>query len=345
MEHNVFQVIWFVLWGVLWAVYFVLDGFDLGAGILLPCVTKNEAERRAVYQAIGPFWDGNEVWLITAGGATFAAFPKTYAVMFSGLYTALFVLLFALIVRGVAIEFREKVAGEGWRRFWDFLFWISSLVATLILGVAFGNLFLGLPIDAQGIFRGSFLTLLHPYALLVGALFVVAISVHGACWLAFRVNGEFRERLLRDAKILWVFEAVLAVAVLLFSLKLTPLWGNYLKAPVLFVFPLLAVVGLILVPYFLNAGRTLAAFLSSGAAILGVTAWGVAGLFPNLFPSRLNPEWSLTIYNSSSSPLTLKIMTVVAVVFVPIVLLYTLWTYRTFSYRITREELAYGEGY
>jgi len=345
MEHNVFQIIWFVLWGVLWAGYFVLDGFDLGAGILLPCVAKSEEERRAVYQAIGPFWDGNEVWLITAGGATFAAFPKTYAVMFSGLYTALFLLLFALIVRGVAIEFRGKVEGAGWRRFWDFLFWISSLVATLILGVAFGNIFMGLPIDAQGIFRGSFFSLLHPYALLVGLLFVLAFAVHGATWLAFRVNGELRQRLIRDAKVLWVFEAVTAVAVLLFSLKLTSLWGNYLKAPLLFVFPLVAVLGLLLVPYFLNAGRALAAFLSSGAAILGVTAWGVAGLFPNLFPSRLNPEWSLTIYNSSSSLLTLKIMTVVALVFVPIVLVYTFWTYRTFSFRITREELAYGEGY
>ncbi|RUM89100.1 MAG: cytochrome d ubiquinol oxidase subunit II [Thermodesulfatator sp.] len=348
MEHNVFQVIWFVLWGVLWAVYFVLDGFDLGAGILSFCVAKDETERRAIYQAIGPFWDGNEVWLITAGGATFAAFPKTYAVMFSGLYTALFLLLFSLIVRGVAIEFREKVSGEGWRRFWDFLFWVSSMVATLILGVAFGNIFLGLPIDAQGLFHGTFFSLLHPYALLVGAFFILAFSVHGACWLSFRVDDEFPElkaRLLRDAKILWVWEAVVAVAVLLFSLKLTPLWGNYLKAPVLVIFPLVAVVGLLFVPYFLNEDRPLAAFFSSGAAILGVTAWGVAGLFPNLFPSRLNPAWSLTIYNSSSSPLTLKIMTVVALIFVPIVLLYTLWAYRTFSYRLSRKELLYGEGY
>ncbi len=345
MEHNVFQIIWFVLWGVLWAVYFVLDGFDLGAGILLPCVAKNETERRAIYQAVGPFWDGNEVWLITAGGATFAAFPKTYAVMFSGLYTALYLLLFALIIRGVAIEFRGKVESPGWRRFWDFLFWIGSLIPALILGVAFANIFKGLPIDEKGLFRGSFLSLLNPYALLGGVLFILAFSVHGATWLAYRINGELRERLARDAKILWIFEAVVVVAFLLFSLKLTPLWNNYLKAPILFVFPLLAVVGLLLIPYFLNRERWLAAFLSSGALILGFTAWGVAGLFPNLFPSSLNPEWSLTIFNSSSSPLTLKIMTVVAVIFVPIVLAYTFWTYRTFSYRITKEELSYAEGY
>ncbi|WP_297056239.1 cytochrome d ubiquinol oxidase subunit II [Thermosulfurimonas sp.] len=345
MEHNIFQIIWFILWGVLWAGYFVLDGFDLGAGILLPCVTRNEIERRAVYQAIGPFWDGNEVWLITAGGATFAAFPKTYAVMFSGLYTALYLLLFGLIIRGVAIEFRGKVQDPGWRRFWDFLFWIGSLVSTFILGVAFGNIFLGLPLDREGHFLGSFFTLLHPYALLAGLLFVLAFSVHGATWLVYRVNGELRERLLRDARILWVFEAVVVVAFWLFSLKLTPLWHNYLRAPILLIFPLLALGALLLVPYFLHQGRALAAFLSSGATILGFTAWGMAGLFPNLFPSRLNPAWSLTIYNSSSSPLTLKIMTVVAFIFVPIVLLYTFWTYRTFSYRLTREEVAYGEGY
>ncbi len=345
MEHNVFQIIWFVLWGVLWAVYFVLDGFDLGAGILLPCVTKNEGERRALYQAIGPFWDGNEVWLITAGGATFAAFPKTYAVMFSGLYSALYLLLFALIIRGVAIEFRGKVESPGWRKFWDFLFWIGSLVPALILGVAFANIFKGLPIDQEGIFRGNLFTLLNPYGLLGGILFVLAFTVHGATWLAFRVNGDFQARLVRDAKILWVFEALVVVAFMLLSFKLTPLWENYLRAPLLFMFPAIAVLGLLLIPVFLNREALLAAFLASGATILGFTAWGLAGLFPNLFPSSLNPAWSLTIYNSSSSALTLKIMTVVALVFVPIVLAYTFWIYRTFSYRIHSKELAAGEGY
>lgn len=345
MEHNVFQIIWFVLWGVLWAVYFVLDGFDLGAGILLPCVAKNETERRSIYQAIGPFWDGNEVWLITAGGATFAAFPKTYAVMFSGLYTALYLLLFALIIRGVAIEFRGKVESLSWRKFWDFLFWIGSLVPALILGVAFANIFKGIPIDENGLFKGSLLTLLNPYGLLGGVVFILAFAVHGATWLAFRTNGDLRVRLIRDAKILWVFELIVTVAFMLLSLKLTSLWDNYLKAPVLFVFPLLAVVGLMLIPIFLNREATLQAFLASGLAILGFTAWGVGGLFPNLFPSSLNPEWSLTIFNSSSSPLTLKIMTVVAFIFVPIVLAYTFWTYRTFSYRLTEKEVAYGESH
>ncbi len=344
MEGNVFQVIWFVLWGVLWAGYFVLDGFDLGAGTLLPCVTKNETERKILYHSIGPFWDGNEVWLITAGGATFAAFPKTYAVMFSGLYTALYLLLFSLIIRGVAVEFREKKESTSWKRFWDFLFWIGSLLPPFLLGVAFANIFKGLPIDENGIFRGSFFSLLNGYGILGGVLFVVVFAVHGATWLAFRTNGSFRERLVRDAKVMWVFEAVVVAAFMLLSFKVTPLWENYLKAPILVVFPLLAVIGLILIPVFLNQQRTLAAFLSSAVTILGFTAWAMAGLFPNLFPSSLNPEWSLTIYNSSSSPLTLKIMTVVAFVFVPIVLLYTFWTYKTFSYRLTERELKALEG-
>ena len=342
MEQNVFQVIWFVLWGVLWVGYFVLDGFDLGAGILLPKLASNETERRIVYNAIGPFWDANEVWLITAGGATFAAFPRAYAIMFSGLYSALLLLLFCLIFRGVAIEFRGKQNDAGWRSKWDLVFVASSLLATLLLGVAFANIFRGLPIDEKGIIRGGLLYLLNPYGLLGGIFFVVMFAVHGALWVAYRSTGSLYERAKGWALKLWPVEAALAVLFLLASFKATSLWNNYFKHPVLFVFPILAVVALIFIPVLVKRDSALGAWISSALFIVGAASWGLAGLFPNLLPSTLSPENSLTVFNSSSSPLTLKVMTVVAFVFVPIMLCYKFWVYKTFSGKLT-EEAVYGE--
>ena len=177
------NTIWFLLWGILWTVYFILDGFDLGLGTLMPFIAKNEEEKRYIYNAMGPFWDGNEVWLITAGGVTFAAFPRTYAVMFSGLYTALMLLLVALIIRGVSFEFRNKVESKFWKVIWDSCLFIGSFVPALLLGVAFANIFKGIPIDENGVFQGNILTLLNPYGLLGGILFVLLFLEHGALWL------------------------------------------------------------------------------------------------------------------------------------------------------------------
>ena len=188
------ETIWFLLWGVLWAVYFMLDGFDLGLGTLAPFLARTDADKRVVYNSMGPFWDGNEVWLITAGGVTFAAFPTTYAVMFSALYTPLLLLLFALILRAVALEFRSKVEDEGWRKLWDVCHFVGSFVPALLLGVAFANIFKGIPIDAEGDFHGNLLTLLNPYGLLGGVLFVLLFLVHGALWLAIKAEAPLEER-------------------------------------------------------------------------------------------------------------------------------------------------------
>src|SRR5512135_454776 len=197
-----FQVIWFVLWAVLWAVYFMLDGFVLGAGVLHNILGRNEGEKRVLINAIGPVWDGNEVWLITAGGATFAAFPTTYALMFSYLYTALLLLLFSLIIRGVSYEFRGKSEGEGWKKGWDIAIFLGNFLPALLFGVAFGNIFSGLPMDASG-YHGSLISLLNPYGLLTGVLFVLLFVEHGALYLSVKTAGEIKTRAHAAADKIW----------------------------------------------------------------------------------------------------------------------------------------------
>ncbi len=336
---------WFILWGVLWAIYFVLDGFDLGLGTIRPFLARNEEEKRIAYNAMGPFWDGNEVWLITAGGVTFAAFPKTYAVMFSSLYTPLMLLLFALILRGVTFEFRSKVDGEGWRKVWDLCNFLGSFLPALLLGVAFANIFKGLPLDQDGILQGNLLTLLNPYGLAGGVLFVLLFAHHGALWLAFKSTGELRARALALAGRLWPVMAAVIVLFLAMSYGLTQLFANYLAHPALFVLLLVPVAGLVATWRYRRAGRVLASWAGSAVLIGGTTLFGVAGIFPALLPSSLNPAWSLTIENSASTPMTLAIMLGVALVFVPVVIVYQVWTLHTFRHPVTKEDLEYEEAY
>ena len=230
----------------------MLDGFDLGLGSLLPALAKNDTERRVVYNAMGPVWDGNEVWLITAGGVTFAAFPGTYAVMFSALYTPLLLLLFGLIIRGVAFEFRSKLEDLGWRKLWDTCLIVGSFVPALLLGVAFANIFQGIPIDKNGVFHGTLLTLLNPYGLLGGLLFVLLFMLHGCNWLAIKSDGALKDRAEALAKALWLPLVAVAVVFLIASAYSTKLWNNYLAMPALFLLPLLAVVALLATRFFMG---------------------------------------------------------------------------------------------
>ncbi|GFO56158.1 cytochrome c oxidase assembly protein [Geomonas sp. Red276] len=331
-----FQITWFVLWGVLWAVYFMLDGFVLGGGILHRVLAKTDAERRVVINAFGPVWDGNEVWLLTAGGATFAAFPTAYAQMFSYLYTALFLLLASLIVRGVSFEFRSKEEGAAWRGTWDTVIVVTSFLPALLFGVAFGNIFEGLPMDAQG-YHGGLLSLLNPYGLVTGVLFVLLFLVHGALYLSLKTVGSLSKKAEDLAKALWLPLTVVAVGFLVFTAFATKLYNNYLAHPVLLIAPVVAVVALLSVRALLAKAAPGKAFAASCLTVLGVVATGVIGLFPNLIPSTLDPNYSLTIFNSSSSLYTLKIMTAVALIFVPIVILYKIWAYRVFRERLTTE--------
>ncbi|MFZ2446639.1 MAG: cytochrome d ubiquinol oxidase subunit II [Syntrophobacteraceae bacterium] len=325
------ETIWFALWGILWAGYFVLDGFDLGIGALMPFVARDEADRRAVYNSMGPYWNGNEVWLITAGGVTFAAFPKTYAVMFSSLYSALLLILFALIMRGVAMEFRSKFAGDGWKKFWDACLWIGNFAPALLFGVAFANLFKGILIDGQGVYHGSLFSLLNGYGLMGGVLFVLMFLVHGSLWLAIKSEGPLRERAGRYAALLWTVLAAMAVVFLIATKFSTKLWDNYLQTPALAVIPLAAVAALFTIRLHIARSQWWKAWFSSAVFIIMVVLFGVTGLYPNLLISSIDPAFSLTAFNSSSSPLTLKIMLGVALTFVPVVIGYQFWAYRLFA--------------
>jgi cytochrome bd ubiquinol oxidase subunit II len=331
------ETIWFVLWGVLWAFYFMLDGFDLGIGTLLPFVAKNDGEKSLVYKSIGPFWDGNEVWLITAGGVTFAAFPATYAVMFSSLYTPLMLILFALILRGAALELRGKTESRTNRTLWDICFVTGSFLPALLFGVAFANIFKGIPIDGEGILQGNLLTLLNPYGLLGGLLFLSLFLVHGSLWLATKSEGDVYERAGAIAQKLWPVVLVIAVLFLIFTAFQTTLYNNYLAIPVLFVIPLLCICALFMTRIFIGKKSYWKAWFASCATIATATLFGVIGLYPSLFPSSLNPAYSMTIHNSASSPLTLKIMLVVALIFVPIVIIYQGWAFNLFKGKVGEE--------
>ena len=341
----VLQAIWFFLWGLLWAIFFMTDGFDFGIGSLLPFLGKNNDDKRVMINSLGPLWDGNEVWLITAGGVTFAAFPLVYAVMFSSLYSALMLILFALILRGVSFEFRNKVDSPVWRQVWDSCIFIGSLVPALLFGVTFANIFRGLPINQSGIFEGVLFDLLNPYGLLGGLLFLLLFLVHGSLWLCIKTEGEFQQRAVTSANILWPILLVVAVVFLIASKFATPLYDNYLKYPVLFIFILITVLALLGIKLFLAKQTYFKAWFSSCLTIVGATFFGVIGLYPNMFPSSINPEYSLTAHNASSSPLTLKIMLIVVVIFIPIVIGYQIWAYNLFKGKITPEDLTYDEAY
>jgi len=339
------ETIWFVLWGILWTIYFALDGFDLGLGTIMPLLAKNETDKRIIYNAQYPYWDGNEVWLITAGGVTFAAFPTMYAVMFSSFYSALMLILFALIFRAVSFEFRGKIDNPSWRRLWDIAMVVGSFLPSLLLGVAFANIFRGIPIDGEGIYHGNILTLLNPYGLAGGILFLVLFCLHGSLWLTVKAEGEVHQRASVLAKKLWLVLVIVAGLFLLATGFFTQLYQNYLKSPILFIIPLVMVASLFLIRVFIKKQAWGKAWVASSGTIAGVTLFGVVGLYPTLLPSSINPSYSLTIFNAASSPLTLKIMLGVALVFVPIVIIYQAWVYNFFKDKVREKDLRYGEQY
>jgi cytochrome d ubiquinol oxidase subunit II len=332
---------WFFLWGLLWAVYFMTDGFDLGIGTLMPFLAKTDADKRAMVNSIGPLWDGNEVWLLTAGGVTFAAFPQVYAVMFSSLYSALMLILFALILRGVAFEFRSKVDNDGWRRVWDICIFAGSAVPALLFGVAFANIFRGIPIDQNGIYQGSLFTLLNPYGLLGGILFLIVFLLHGSLWLTTKAQGELQQRAVSVANKLWPVLLAVAVIFLAASIFATSLYANYLNNPILFAVILLTVCALLGIKVFLAKQAYFKAWCASALTIVGTTFYGIIGLYPKMLPSNIDVAYSLTAHSSASSPQTLKIMLMVVVLFLPVVLAYQIWAYFLFKGEVTEKDMVY----
>jgi cytochrome d ubiquinol oxidase subunit II len=326
-----------VLIAVLWCGYFVLEGFDFGVGVLLPVLGRDDTERRVLINTIGPVWDGNEVWLLVAGGATFAAFPQWYATLFSGFYLPLFLVLVALIVRGVAFEFRGKRTGARWRRGWDTAITAGSLIPAVLWGVAFADIVRGVPIDGHHEYAGGILNLLNPYALLGGLTTLALFTAHGALFLALKTTGGIRDRARRTALATGAAAAGLAVAFLV--------WTQVLRGgPASLALSAVAAAALVAGLAAAWSGREGWAFTGTAVTVVATVAALFTALFPDVMPSSLSPAWSLTTTNAASTPYTLTIMTVVAVVFTPLVLLYQAWTYRVFRQRIGVGDLRNGPG-
>ncbi|MDR3563211.1 MAG: cytochrome d ubiquinol oxidase subunit II [Negativicutes bacterium] len=334
MELN---ILWFILLTVLFTGFFFLEGFDYGVGMLLPFLGKNDTERRIIINTIGPVWDGNEVWMITAGGAMFAAFPHVYATLFSGFYLALFLMLAALIGRGVAFEFRSKDDNPAWRSTWDWLICIGSFLPALLWGVAVTNLIRGVPINAQMLYTGTFFDLLSPYTVVGGLAFVTVFLYHGAVYLTLKTEGDLTGRARQIAFKGGILAAVCCLGLVGLTYSNTDLFSTLGAGVTLWA----AVIAFVISYLMMMRNSTGWAFATSGLTILLVTVAFFWGLFPRLMVSSLNPAWSLTIYNSSSSPYTLKIMTIAALTLVPVILLYQGWSYWVFRKRVTAKELEY----
>jgi cytochrome d ubiquinol oxidase subunit II len=336
MEHGYLNLesLWFALIMVLWIGYFFLEGFDFGVGILLPFLGRDDVDRRVLVNSIGPVWDGNEVWLLVAGGATFAAFPEWYATLFSGFYLALFLILAALIFRGVAFEFRGKDRHPEWKRWWDRAIFWGSAVPALLWGVAFANVLRGVPIDANREWAGSFFDLLNPYALLGGVTSFLLFTLHGGVFLTLKTENEMRDRARRAAKLL----AWPATAAVLGFLAWTFFNARDNDGIVPGVVPVAALVAVAAVEWLLRERLDGWAFLATGLSIVLITATIFLNLYPRVMVSSLGAANDLTIWNASSTHYTLKVMTIVALIFTPMVLAYQAWTYWVFRKRIGRRD-------
>ncbi len=335
------QAIWFVLLGVLLAGYAILDGFDLGVGILHP-VARGETERRLFVQSIGPLWDGNEVWLVTFGGALFAMFPEAYATVFSAFYLPFYLLLVALIVRAVSLEFRGKIHSDAWRRLWDRGFFLSSLLATFLFGVAVGNGILGLPLDERGVFTGGLGDLLGPYPLLVGLLAVSLFATHGAIFLFLKTEGAVQERLSRTTWHAWGSFLVLYLLTTIYTLALVPgATAGFERAPWGAAVVVLSVLSIANIPRAMFRGRYGEAFVSSSLTIAFLVFLLGLAVFPNVVPARNDPALSLTIRTASSSEKTLGIGLLFAAIGMPFVLAYTAVVYWTFRGKVRPDEGGY----
>ena len=335
------NTIWFILVGVLFTGYAILDGFDLGIGAL-HLFTKKDEERRIMLNSIGPVWDGNEVWLVTGGGALFAAFPNVYATAFSGFYLALILLLVALIFRAVAIEFRSKQPMRWWRQTWDIGFSVGSILSALLIGVALGNIAWGVPIDARGEFAGTFLGLLTPYPLLVGITTVALFMMHGAIYGVMKTEGELHDKLRVWTMRCIIFFVICAVTLTMGTLLYVPhMAARVRENPWLFSIALTNMLSIANIPREFHHGRDWRAFLSSCAAMITLMALFALNIFPDLIYSHPNPENSLTIYNAASSPKTLGIMLVIAIIGVPIVIAYTICIYWIFRGKVKMDRMSY----
>ena len=335
------NTIWFLLIGALLSGYAILDGFDLGVG-MLHLFVNDDKERRIMINSIGPVWDGNEVWLVTGGGALFAAFPHVYATVFSGFYNAFMILLFMLIFRAVAIEFRSKRPMKWWRQMWDVAFSVASFLIAFLMGVALGNIITGIPIGPDKEFAGTFVSLLNPYSILVGITTVALFMMHGAIYSVMKTEGELQAKLRRWVNNAIIFFAICYVTSTMATLIYYPhMVENFRSAPVIFIIALLNMLAIANVPREIFKGREFRAFLSSAVSIAALLLIFAIGIFPNIVFSNPNPEYSLTIYNAASSEKTLTIMLIIALIGIPFVLAYTISIYWIFRGKVKLDEMSY----
>jgi len=368
LDYETLRIIWWVLLGVLLIGFAAMDGFDLGVDILMPVVGKTDVERRIIINTIGPVWEGNQVWLILGGGAIFAAWPPLYAVSFSGFYLAMFAILFALILRPVGFKYRSKREGHAWRRGWDWALFIGGFVPALIFGVAVGNVLQGVPFrlndDLQIFYEGSFFGLLNPFALVCGVLSVTMLAMHGASWLVLKTSGEIQQRARRYGSIAALLTLVLYVLAGVASwfwvsgyritsavvtdgpsnplrktveLDHSAWFTNYANYPILLIAPALGILGAIAVFLTLRGGREVAPLLLGKLTIFGIISSVGVSMFPFILPSSLDPRASLTVWDSSSSHMTLFIMLVVTLIFLPIIVAYTSWVYKVLWGKVEKE--------
>ncbi|MFY9865405.1 MAG: cytochrome d ubiquinol oxidase subunit II, partial [Trebonia sp.] len=323
---------WFIVIAILWTGFFILEGFDIGVGMLHSLVGKDEAGRRAAINTIGPLWDGNEVWLIVAAAAMFAAFPGWYATMFSGLYLALVLLLMSLIIRGVAFEYRGKRDAARWRRTWDAALIVGSFLAPLLLGIALGDLLHGLPINSSQNYTGSFWTLLQPYAVFTGVTLVLICLLHGATFLSLKTTGDMHERSRQIARTVAPFTAAAVVGF--------AIWTHVTSTTTFFLRPLelLSILAVLAAVWLVYAHRDGFAFTATAITMASCIASIFVGLYPNVMVSSTNPAYNLTVNNTASNPYSLKAMTVVVLIFLPVVLVYQTWSYYVFRRRVSRDE-------
>jgi cytochrome bd ubiquinol oxidase subunit II len=335
------NIIWFLLVAVLLIGYAILDGFDLGVGVL-HLFTKNEEEKRININAIGPVWDGNEVWLLTGGGALFAAFPVVYATVFSGFYIALMLLLFALIFRAVSFEFRGKVDSAGWKKTWDTAFGLGSLLPAVLFGVAIGNILRGIPLDENGLFTGSFFTLLNPYSILVGVLSLVLFTMHGSIYMTMKSSGNQLERMKNIAPRLWIaFVSLYVLATIYTFFEAGYLFESLLSNPLFWIVFIVMLAAVIYIPVALKSEKFGRAFFASSLTIACMMGLMAVSLFPRLVPSLTDLAYSLTIYNASSTERTLFTMLIIALIGMPFVIGYTIFIYRAFKGKVEIGEHSY----
>lgn len=342
MNLNIdLNTIWFILVGVLIIGYAILDGFDLGVGSLYYLLGKTDDEKKVLIQSVGPFWDGNEVWLLTGGGALFAAFPMVYASVFSGFYLAMILVLFGLIFRAVAVEFRNKVDSEKWHNTWDLLFFLGSLLPALLFGVAIGNIAKGLPLGDGYYYTGSFFGLLNPYALLIGLLGLFAFLMQGVTYSLLKTEGIIQQRARKLFIGIWSIFILLYVLATMYSyFSAHALFNNFFSKTTFFVIPALTIIGMLVTPLSVWGKKYGTSFLFSSITVATMILTLAVGMFPNLVPA-LDPSFSLNIYNSASSHLTLKTMLVIAASGVPIMLFYTAYVYWVFRGKVKLEQGGY----